>query len=211
MEFQYYGGNCIKIVTKQVTLVVDDNLAELGQKSITKPENVAIFTSMPSKMPEARLVIADPGEYEVSEVSILGISARAHMDEEGKAATAGSATIYRLQYEDTKVCVLGHVYPELSDEQLEQIGIVDILFVPVGGSGYTLDGIGALKLIKQIEPKVVIPTHYADKALKYEVPQASLEDALKGLVMEAKDTLAKFKPKPTDFAESTQLIVLDRQ
>lgn len=206
MEFQYYGGNCVKIVTKQVTLVVDDNLVDLGLKSITKPENVALFTQMPKKMPDARLVVADPGEYEVSEVSIVGIPARGHMDEEGKK----SATIYRLHYDDTRICILGHVYPELSDSQLEQIGVVDILFVPVGGSGYTLDGIGALKLIKQIEPKVVIPTHYADNAVKYEVPQANLEDALKGLAMDNKEAVAKFKPKPADFGETTQLVVLER-
>lgn len=206
MEFQYCGGNCLKIVTKQVTLVVDDNLADLGLKSITKPDNVALFTTLPDKLPEARLVVADPGEYEVSGVSVLGIPARAHMDETDKK----TATIYRLQYEDTKVCVLGHVYPELSDEQLEDIGVVDILFVPVGGSGYTLDGVGALKLIKQIEPKVVVPTHYADKALKYEVPQAGLEDALKGLAMEPKGTVAKLKLRPAEFGETTQLVVLER-
>lgn len=208
MEFQYYGANCIRVNTKNMTFVIDDNLKELGLKSITKPDNVAIFTTEPKTMPDAKLVISDPGEYEASEVSIFGIQARAHMDE----ADVNSATIYKLQYEDTRVCVLGHVYPDLTEDQLEEIGIVDVLFVPVGGSGYTLDSIGALKLIKKIEPKIVIPTHYDDPAIKYEVPQSPLSEVLKGLAMEPKgEPLAKFKPKPADYTDSTQLVILERQ
>jgi L-ascorbate metabolism protein UlaG (beta-lactamase superfamily) len=207
MEFQYYGGNCIRISTKNAVFVIDDNLKELGLKSITKPDNVALFTVLPKDNPEARLIIADPGEYEVSEVSIFGIAARAHMDEAGKK----SATIYKFLFEDTRVCVLGHVYPDLNEDQLEEIGTVDILITPVGGNGYTLDGVGALHIIKQIEPKIVIPTHYDDKALTYEVPQQPLAEALKALGMEAKEPVAKFKPKPADYSETTQLVILDRQ
>jgi L-ascorbate metabolism protein UlaG (beta-lactamase superfamily) len=66
-------------------------------------------------------------------------------------------------------------------------------------------------VIKKIEPKIVIPTHYDDKALNYEVPQIALVDAVKSLGMEPKETLAKFKPKPADFSDTTQLIVLERQ
>jgi L-ascorbate metabolism protein UlaG (beta-lactamase superfamily) len=207
MEFQYYGGNCVTITTKKATIVVDDTLTELGAKSILKPDMVAIYTQLPKKQPHARLVIADPGEYEVSEVTIFGIAARGHMDEKGTK----SATIYKIQYEDLKVAVLGHIHPDLSEDELEEIGLVDILITPVGGSGYTLDAIGALQLIKKIEPKIVIPTHYADKGLNYEVPQAELADVLKNLAMEPKDTLDKFKPKPADFAETTQLVVLKKQ
>lgn len=207
MEFQYYGGNCIKITTKNAVFVVDDTLKSLGVKSITKPDNVAVLTVLPENTPEARLVITDPGEYEVSEVSIFGIAARAHMDEAGKK----SATIYKFMYDDTRVCVLGHVYPDLTEDQLEEIGTVDVLIVPVGGNGYTLDGVGALHVIKQIEPKLVIPTHYDDKTLKYEVSQQPLADALKGLSMDPKEAVAKFKPKPSDYSETVQLIILERQ
>lgn len=207
MDFQYYGGNCIRINTKNASFVIDDNLADLGGKGIIRPDDVALYTHLPSKPAEARLVITDPGEYEVSEVSIFGISARSHMDEAGKK----SATMYKLQFEDTRVAILGHIYPDLTEDELEEIGTVDILIIPVGGSGYTLDPIGAAQVIKKIEPKLVIPTHYADKSLNYEVPQGTLEDALKILAIEPKERLAKFKPKPLDYSETTQLIVLERQ
>ena len=49
--------------------------------------------------------------------------------------------------------------------------MVDVMFVPVGGNGYTLDGVGALKLIKKVEPKLVVPTHYDDAMLQFPMPQ----------------------------------------
>jgi L-ascorbate metabolism protein UlaG (beta-lactamase superfamily) len=207
MEFQYYGGNCVSIVTKKATIIVDDTLSSLGLKSITKPDNIAMFTQLPKKPSKARLTIADPGEYEASEISIFGIAARGHMDEKGTF----SSTIYKIMYEDLRVVVLGHVHPDLTDDELEEIGVVDILIVPVGGSGYTLDAIGALSVIKKIEPKLIIPTHYADNAVNYEVPQAELADVLKNMAMEPKETVAKFKPKPADFSENAQIVVLERQ
>jgi L-ascorbate metabolism protein UlaG (beta-lactamase superfamily) len=89
--------------------------------------------------------------------------------------------------------------------------MVDVLVVPVGGNGYTLDPIGAAKVIKKIEPKLIIPVHYEDKGIKYEVPQVPLEEALKVLAVEPKETVAKLKLKSTELSETTQLIVLERQ
>lgn len=207
MELQYFGANCLRLSAKKAQIVIDDNLADIGLNSITKPADISLRTirEFPEHT-EAMFRAELPGEYEVSGVVIHGVPARAHMDEEGKH----NAVIYTIQADDTKVLVLGHIYPELSEDQLEQIGMVDIAVVPVGGNGYTLDGVGALKVIKQIEPKVVIPTHYADSKIKYEVPQAPLADAVKGLGMEVSETLAKFKIKPAELSDSTKLVVLER-
>ncbi len=207
MELTYYGANCVRLAAKKAQIVVDDNLKALGLKDVTKPTDISLRTSQSFAEHEAAFRAEMPGEYEVSGVVIRGIAARAHMDEEGKH----SATIYTIQADDTKVVVLGHIFPELTEDQLESIGIVDVAIVPVGGMGYTLDGIGALNVIKQIEPKVVIPTHYSDKAISYEVPQAALADAVKSLGMEVSETLGKYKIKPSELSDSTKLIVLERQ
>jgi L-ascorbate metabolism protein UlaG (beta-lactamase superfamily) len=153
------------------------------------------------------MVIDSPGEYEVAHLSITGTPARAHMDEDDKTL---NSVMYKIVSGDTSYLVTGHVYPSLTDDELEAIGLVDVMFVPVGGNGYTLDPIGALKLIKAIEPKLVIPTHYADKKLNYEVPQQELDVAVKELGMEVKETLPKLKLKPGELTDITQLVVLDR-
>lgn len=208
MEFQYYGANAIRITTKKASLTIDDNLADLGGKSATKKGDIALFTSAHSDpATEVKLVIDQPGEYEVSDTSILGVAARAHIDEEGQK----TATMYKIIGADVRVVVVGHIYPELDEDQLEALGTVDVLFVPIGGSGYTLDSIGAQKIIRKIGPKLVIPTHYADKSLNYPVPQQELEDALKGLSMEPKETTDKLKVKAGELSETTQLVVLSPQ
>jgi len=159
MEVQYFGANCVRLTTKKAVIVVDDNLADLGQKSVAKSGDIALFTG-PHGTPaaEVKLMFDQPGEYEASDISIQGIPARSHLDEPGMH----TATMFKIAGEDVRVGVLGHIYPDLNDDQLEALGMVDVLLVPVGGSGFTLDSIGALKLIKKIEPKIVIPTHYAE-------------------------------------------------
>lgn len=209
MELQYYGANCLKISTKQANIVVDDNLEGLGLKTIAKPGDILLYTSKSIKpnAKDPKLVINQPGEFEVSSVSIRGIAARSHMEDEASK----TATVYKLNINDLRVAIVGHVFPDLDEEQLEAIGVVDILIVPVGNGGYTLDGIGALKVIKKIEPKLVIPTHYADKFVKYEVPQSDLESAVKDLGMEIHETVPKLKLKSSELPETMQLIVLERQ
>jgi L-ascorbate metabolism protein UlaG (beta-lactamase superfamily) len=86
--------------------------------------------------------------------------------------------------------------------------MVDVLFIPVGGNGYTLDGIGALKVIKKIGPSIVVPTHYAAKGIKYEVPQADLSEVRKTISLEPVEELDQLKLKGREFAEGTKLIIL---
>jgi L-ascorbate metabolism protein UlaG (beta-lactamase superfamily) len=206
MDMQFYGANCIVLSGKNNRVVIDDNLTTLGAKSVTKDGDICVFTGA-CERPAAKikLVIDMPGEYEVSNVSIFGMQARAHMDEDGKQ----SAIMYKITWGDVKVLVTGHVYPKLSEADLETIGLVDVMFVPVGGNGYTLDAAGALQLIKQVEPKLVVPTHYDDPKLHYEVPQAGLEDALKALSMEPKERVGKLQFKPAEVTDTTQLVVVE--
>jgi hypothetical protein len=208
MELQFHGANCVTITNKQARIVVDDNLVELGAKSVSKPGDITLFTGKHDATPEGSKIVIDmPGEYEASGVSIYGIAARSNMDEDMKM----NATMYKIVFDDFRILVAGHVFPELSDAQLEAIGMVDVMFVPVGGFGYTMDGIGALKLVKKIEPKLVIPTHFEDNTLKFPVPQQPLKDALQQLAMEPKETVGKLKLKPSDLTDTTQLVVLEKQ
>lgn len=208
MELQYYGGNCVRIITKEASIVIDDNLEALGLKSITKGDDIVLRTTYDDKQDKQDvLTIAQPGEYEVSKVAIQGIPARSHMDEEGKQ----TATIFKLTTPEMRIAVVGHIHPDLGEAQLEAMGTVDLLVIPVGGGGYTLDATGALQVIKKIEPKIIVPVHYADPKVRYEVPQSTLEDVLKNLSMEVHETVPRLKLKASDLPEATQLIVVERQ
>ncbi len=208
MDIQFYGANCIAISYKSTRLVIDDNLKELGKKSILTKEDVALYTSYVSGSTplNVKLAIDCPGEFEVADFSIVGIAARAHTGEPDQL----TSTMYKITANNISTLVTGHVFPQFNDNQLEAIGMVDVLIIPVGGHGYTLDPEGALTIIKAIEPKLIIPTHYADSSLKYPVPQLTLSEALKGIAMEPKETLSKLKLKATDLSDVTQLIVLQQ-
>ena len=208
MEFQYFGGNCVRISTKDAVVIVDDNLSELGKKSQTKSGDIVIFTGAHADTQvDTKITIDQPGEFEVSKISIMGISARAHMDEENQK----TATMFKLVADDIRVLITGHIYPELSDDQLESIGLIDVMVVPVGGNGFTLDGVGALKIIKSIEPKLILPVHYADDQIKYPVAQQELSVVLQSMGMEAKESVSKLKIKGSDLFEGTQVVILERQ
>ncbi len=206
MELQFFGANCFKVTTKRASIVIDDNLSDLGAKSPLKADDIVLYTG-PHAEPgvTSKITIDQPGEYEVSNTSIHGVAARAHIDEEKQH----NATIFKITTEDMKVLIVGHVYPELTDEQVEEIGLVDIMLLPIGGNGYTLDAVGAQKIIKKIEPKLVIPSHYADKTLKYPVPQQELKEVLPQLGIEVRDTLSKLKVKSGELPEMTQVVVLE--
>lgn len=207
MDIQFYGANCVTLSVPGIRVVVDDNLSELGGKSIAKNGDIVLFTGLKSDVKvESKLTIAGPGEFEVADFSIQGIPVRAHTDE----VKLRTGTMYKLTSKDINVLVLGNIYPDLSDTELERIGMIDVLITPVGGSGFTLDPIGALSIIKKIEPKLVIPTHYADSMLNFPVPQQSLDDALKVLGMEVKETTQKLRVKLVDLSDTAQLIVLDK-
>jgi len=102
-------------------------------------------------------LVESPGEYEIKGVFVQGIDSF-HDDSEGKER--GKNTIYMIEAEDMRFCHLGDFgQKQLTDEQLEKIGTVDVLMIPIGGT-YTIDSTGAQKVIGQIEPKIVIPMHY---------------------------------------------------
>lgn len=207
MDIQFYGANCVTLSTKHARVVVDDTLADLGAKTVAKPGDIMLYTGAHGQAGnEPKIIIDQPGEYEVSGVSVYGISARSHVDESNQK----SATMYKVVIDDFKILVTGHVYPELTDKQLETIGMIDVMIVPIGGNGYTLDGVGALKIVKKVEPKLVIPTHYDDKSLTLPMVQQPLADALRGLAMEPKETTTKLKLKPGDLSDVTQLVVVEK-
>jgi L-ascorbate metabolism protein UlaG (beta-lactamase superfamily) len=208
MEIQYHGANSIRITTKKANIIID-GIVGTDSKSFIKNGDTVLFTdSVERKINnEIKLVIDKPGEYEVADVSILGIPARAYKEDDKTL----NNTIYKIENEEIKLAVIGNVHPGLSDSQMELLGEVDVVVIPVGNHEVTLSGSDALTIIKNIEPYLVIPTHFSDNKTKYETPQATLAEALKELAMEPVETVAKIKLKASNFNEgdAVKLLVLE--
>lgn len=206
MDIEYKGANCITLSSKSGVIAVDPKLSSVGLKDVTSKVTVVLATQ-PEFIAkgEGTLVIDGPGEYEVAGFSVKGIPAQRHVD---TADDGNKATIYRIDTSEASLGVIGHV-AMLDDTQLERLGVVDILVVPVGGNGYTLDAHAAVQLVRRIDPKMVIPTHYADGDINYEVPQAELEPFLKEMGA-AHQVGAKLKLKTGVLPETLTVLELTR-
>lgn len=211
MEIEFFGANCFRIKTKKASIVIDDNLSAIGGKTITKEADIAVFTSVTLEnektKTKARLTLDSAGEYEIGDISVRAIQTRAHMDAEGEATGA----VFQCMYEGTTVTILGHIHPDFADDIIELAGGTDVMIVPVGGNGYTLDAVGAVSAVKKIEPEVVIPSQYDVSELNYEVPAVPLDDFKKASalpVSELKDVYKVGKPDP-ELVGKTHLVVLN--
>lgn len=192
-DIEYKGGNTVVFTTKKSVLVTDPKLSVVGLKDVSVKDAVELSTEdrFALNSEGAKLSLEGPGEYEVGDFSIRGVAAQRHIDTE--LDTAGT-TLYRIEIGDVRIGLLGNTIEKLTEDQLEALGVVDILIVPVGGGGYTLDATAAANLTRRIDPKVVIPIHYADKALKYEVPQETVATFISELGA-PQETSPKYKVK----------------
>lgn len=191
-DVEYKGGNAVIFTTKKQRIVVDPALSVVGLKDMAVKGEVVVAT-------EHRFVVESttksvcfdgPGEYEIGDVSLRGVPARRHIDTE---ADGLRSTLYRMTIGEVRMAIIGNIASTLNESQLEAIGVVDIVVLPVGGGGYTLDATAAAAMVRQLEPRVVIPVHYADTALQYEVPQDSLEVFVKELGAPVLEAGAKWK------------------
>ena len=195
MEIDYKGANCVVIKDKNALIIVDPT-KNASVKDLQNPEAVVLATQpsfAPAEETAKSFIIDMPGEYEHEAVSVRGIPVRAHLAADEKAK---DAVMYRLETMGISIAVIGHTVAPLDDDDLETLGKIDIAIIPVGGNGYTLDAKDAGEIIRQIQPSVVIPTHFDDGQTKYEVPQESLaafEKEMGGDNIE-KQSVYKIKP-----------------
>lgn len=206
-DIEYKGANTVKVITKQGTLVADPKLSLAGLKDADVTGAVVLLTESRfgvDKSDAARIVLEGPGEYGVAGFDIKGIAAQRHID---SPELPLASTAYRIEVGDVRIALLGNIDSKLSEDQLEDIGVVDIAILPIGGNGYTLDGVSAAKLVRQVDPKVVIPVHYQDAKLAYEVPQDTLDVFLHEIGAPV-ETVAKYKVKQASQLPSVLTVIV---
>jgi L-ascorbate metabolism protein UlaG (beta-lactamase superfamily) len=193
MELQYHGGTSVRIITKKQQVVSDPNSDVSSVKLNMKKVNLALASQEAFNVEggEELFVINGPGEYEFEDTSVKGIATQAFQGASGDK----SATIYRFSDLDNSVLFVGNINEKLTEDQLESIGVIDVLIVPVGGNGYTLDATGAASVVRAIEPKLVVPVFYKEDSVKYEVMPATLEAFVKELGMPVEEPVEKYKIK----------------
>uniref|UniRef100_A0A831T9A4 Lactamase n=1 Tax=Thermorudis peleae TaxID=1382356 RepID=A0A831T9A4_9BACT len=161
-EIKWFGHACVRVRGRDVTVLMDPvppssgytmgrQRADIVTVSHPHPGHNALDLVRPGFR-----AITGPGEYEIKDTFITGI--RTFHDDEG-GRRLGKNTSYLLELEDLVICHLGDIGHVLTDEQAEQLSMVDLLLIPVGG-GPTIDAERAVEIIGQVEPSIVIPLQY---------------------------------------------------
>jgi len=168
MKIAWYGQSCFKLLVKtnggdKITIIIDPFSKDIGLNPPRGSADIVIVShdhydhNNIKSISGEPFIIDGPGEYDVKKVFIKGIYS---FHDNSKGEERGVNTISVIEAEDMKICHLGDLgQKELSDKQLEKIGEVNILMIPVGGD-FTINGSEAVRIINQIEPNVVIPMHY---------------------------------------------------
>jgi len=210
MEIKYLSHSSFLIKTKDAKIVMDPfdpkfvglrfSKQEADVVTISHEHKDHSFTELIEGTP---LILTWPGQFEKKGVRLWGFSSY-HDKVEGKER--GENVMYKMESEGVSILHCGDLGTSLTDAQLDDIGDVDVLMVPVGGK-FSLTADEAIHLIKKVEPSIVLPMHYgrADLALEGLAP---LDEFLKKMGVEQSEPLEKLVVKKEDLALDTAMRVV---
>src|SRR6185295_13244265 len=163
MQIQYFGLSSFKITTKEATIITDPFHKDSGLTPPRGAADILILADKHSKLYSAvsgisgeHFDVTDPGEYDIKGVTVTGVP----LKQEEKYVT-----IFLIESEDIRILNLTHIKEfNLKEDEVEALGDIDILILPVGGNT-VMSASTASKAVNEVEPKIVIPSHYKMKEL----------------------------------------------
>jgi L-ascorbate metabolism protein UlaG (beta-lactamase superfamily) len=214
VDITWYGLSCFRIREGGVTIICDPfdkkvaglTLPRLKADIVTISHNrpghncTEIITGDPK-------VINGPGEYEVKNVSITGLTT--YHKAEGKELPERNVA-YFFDFDGFTVGHLGDLGQIPQQRQVEDLGEIDVLLVPVSGRN-TLDAARITEVISLLEPKIVVPMHYRHRGLAGELAESlePVDKFLKELGISEPITESMLKLTKTGLPEETQVILLE--
>ncbi len=177
MRIKWLGQSCFLITNERGINILTDPFDETLGYRMTK-EKINIITISHEHYDHNNtmgikgkpVVLKGPVNRDTHKIIFKGISSY-HDSVYGK--NRGENTIFVIKTDKMVLCHLGDLGHLLDAEQLEQMGQVDILFIPVGGY-YTINHVQAEKIVNQINAKIVIPMHYKTDAIKWSIDPVSV-------------------------------------
>lgn len=168
MKIKWFGQSCFTIISdNEIRIVIDPFDKKIGYPLPNLEADIVTTSHNHSDHNNVSIVrgnfkhLDKPGQYLESGIVISGIST--FHDNKG-GAFRGKNIVFKYTIDDINVCHCGDLGHKLSPKQLEQIGSVDILLLPVGGLA-TINALAAVEVMEQLKPVITIPMHYRTKAL----------------------------------------------
>ena len=214
MELTYFGHSCFRIKTKTAAVVTDPYDPQMVGLKYPKVEADIVTVSHDhgdhnflEKITGEPFIANGLGEYEIRGVSIFGIES---FHDDKKGSLRGLNTIFSIEGDGLRLCHLGDLGHKLTEEQLEEVNGVDILFVPIGGI-YTLDFKQASEVIGQVEPLIVVPMHYKVRGMTSSFKDlAAVDDFTKELGVKV-EPVSRFFVSKDKLPEEREVVVMERK
>jgi L-ascorbate metabolism protein UlaG (beta-lactamase superfamily) len=209
MEIIWLGYSCFRLKGKNTTVVTDPYPAGLGYTMDKTPARVVTLSHQHPNHACVEAVSGEPrqvfrpGEYEIGGTLIIGISTY-HDAENG--ARLGKNTVFVIEIDDVTICHLGDLGHPLTSTQVEEMGNIDVLLIPVGG-GNTISAGQAAGIVRAIEPKIVIPMHYKTPALLKELD--TVDKFLKEMAVNEAVPQPKLTVTKSGLPQTTQVMLLN--
>ena len=208
MEITWRGHSCFLIRGKEKTIITDPCHPDLGYRlGEPKADIVTLSHFHPGHsyiegVGDNPKQIKGPGEYEIGGTFITGV---ASFHDNKRGGLRGKNTIYIIEMDDITLCHLGDLGHPLDSHLIEEIGDIDILFLPVGEVSTMLIDT-AVEIVRQLEPPIVIPMHYKTEAF---IGDLSLVNKfLDKMRIREQEARPKLSITPSSLPTPTQTIVL---
>lgn len=214
MEITYLGHSSFRLKGKAATVVTDPYDEKCGKF----PKDVTVdivtvshdhFDHNATKLLNSSFIVKGPGEYEVKGVSVVGVHT---WHDEKNGTERGANTVYVIEIDGLRVAHLGDLGHKLSQEQLDEMGPIDVVLVPVGGV-YTVDAKTAAEVVRQVDPWVVVPMHYRQEGLDKATFGGLLGvgEFLKEMGKSEVQPVAKYIISADKLPSEMQVVVLERK
>ncbi|MEA2097805.1 MAG: MBL fold metallo-hydrolase [Patescibacteria group bacterium] len=212
MNITWYGHSCFKLQNKDVVLIADPFDKKVGLRPPCGAADIVTISNNHYGHNNSEVIKNNPfivdsaGEYEIKKITIRGINS---CRDNKKGEERGFNTIYVIEIEDLKICHLGDFGQEgFFNGQLEEIGQIDILFIPVGGI-FTIDWKATSTIISQIEPRIIIPMHYRLPGMNKELSKMdTVDNFCKERGISTKDAVDKLSIKKKDLPQDEAKVIL---
>jgi L-ascorbate metabolism protein UlaG (beta-lactamase superfamily) len=208
LDVTWLGHGCFRLRGRGAAVVTDPYPPSLGLKLSRLDANLVTVSHEHDNHNYTQIVrdayeIRGPGEYEVAGVSVIGVPS---FHDAEKGAKHGRNTIYLIEIDDVRVCHLGDLGSALDDAEAEAISSPDVLLIPVGGRT-VINAAQAAQVVRQLEPRYVVPMHYAIPGLKLELDP--LDRFLKEMAVTAAEPQPKLSLSASSGEYDTKVVVLD--
>jgi L-ascorbate metabolism protein UlaG (beta-lactamase superfamily) len=214
VDITWYGFSCFRIREGGVTVICDPYDKKLT--GLTLPKLKADIVTVSHNRPGHNCVevisgdpkvINGPGEYEVKNVVITGLTTY-HKSQGNEPPERNVA--YFFDFDGFTIGHLGDLGQIPQQRQVEDLGEIDVLLVPVSGNN-TLDVARITEVISLLEPKIVVPMHYRHRGLTGELAESlePVDKFLKELGISEPVTESMLKLTKTGLPEETQVVLLE--